>query len=169
MSRSIALLVLLAACSATSGDGSPTTLVTTTTTTATTTTEDRFDTGDLGPVEVSTVTVDGGALDVAVASTPESRSQGLRAVDDLGDLDGMLFTWDGDIVTSRFNMRGTLISLDVFFFDARGRFVDGFTMTPCENAPCPSYAASAPYAYALEVPAGTLLDVEAGSSLSIAG
>lgn len=157
MTRSIALLFLVAACTTTPGEAS------------TTTTEDRLDTGDLGTVEVSVVTVDDQALDVVVVSTPEKRSQGLRAVDDLGDLDGMLFTWGGDTVTSRFTMEDTVISLDIAFFDASGRFVDGFTMTPCETDPCPPYAASAPYAYALEVPAGTLPGVGAGSSLSITG
>lgn len=157
MSRSIALLFLLAACTTTSGEAS------------TTSTEARFDTGDLGAVEVSVVTVDDQALDVVVVSTPEARTQGLRAVDDLGDLDGMLFTWGGDTVTSRFTMEDTLISLDIAFFDADGQFVDGFTMPPCETEPCPLFAASAPYSYALEVPAGSLQGVGEGSSLSIAG
>lgn len=157
MIRSIALLFLLAACTTTPSEAS------------TTSAEARFDTGDLGTVEVSVVTVDDQSLDVVVVSTPEARSQGLRAVDDLGDLDGMLFTWGGDTVTSRFTMEDTLISLDIAFFDVDGGFVDGFTMTPCETDPCPLYAASGPYAYALEVPAGTLPGVGVGSSLAIAG
>lgn len=155
MIRPIVLLFLAAACTATPGDTSPAI------------TEDRFDTGDLGTAEVSVVTVDDEALNVVVVSTPEARSKGLRAVEDLGDFDGMLFTWGGDTVTSRFTMEDTLISLDVSFFDADGRFVDGFTMTPCETDPCSSYAASAPYAYALEVPAGAFPGIGAGSKLSI--
>ncbi|MEX2278939.1 MAG: DUF192 domain-containing protein, partial [Acidimicrobiia bacterium] len=108
-------------------------------------------------------------LDVAVASTPTDRSQGLQGVSDLGDLDGMLFEWGGDTVTSRFTMANTLLPLDIFFFDADGRFVDGFSMVPCESDPCPLYAAAAAYAYAIEVPAGSQPTIGVGSVLSISG
>jgi uncharacterized membrane protein (UPF0127 family) len=114
-----------------------------------------IDTGDLGAVEVMTVTVDDVEAIVAVASTPETRSRGLRGVTDLGDLDGMIFVWGGETVTSSFTMADTLIPLDISFFDTEGLFVDGFTMTPCKTSTCPSYAAAGPYAYAIEVPAGT--------------
>ncbi|MFP5331226.1 MAG: DUF192 domain-containing protein [Acidimicrobiia bacterium] len=124
-------------------------------------------TGDLGEVAVRTVTVDGAPLTVAVAATSDERSRGLRGVDDLGDLDGMLFVWDGDTVTSRFTMAGTLIDLDIAFFDPAGRFVDGFRMPVCDVEPCPTYAASAPYAYALETPAGTGPAVGPGSVLDL--
>lgn len=69
------------------------------------------------------------------------------------------------MVTSRFTMQDTVIPLDITFFDDAGRFVDGFTMTPCETTPCASYAASGPYAYAVEVPAGSQPDIGAGSTL----
>lgn len=114
-----------------------------------------FDTGDLGAVEVITVTVDDVEAIVAVASTTEVRSRGLRGVTDLGDLDGMIFVWGGETVTSTFTMADTLIDLDIFFFDAKGRFVDGFTMTPCTTRNCPPYAAAGPFAYAIEVPVGS--------------
>lgn len=123
------------------------------------------DTGDLDGATVTTVVVDGRELTVALAATAEERSQGLRLVDDLGDLDGMLFTWGGETVASRFTMEGTLIPLDIVFFAADGSFVDGFTMTPCSAAPCPSYAATAPYAYALETPAGSSPAFGPGSTL----
>lgn len=122
-------------------------------------------TGDLTDVEVRTVTVDGEAMLVAVAATPEDRSRGLRAVDDLGDLDGMLFTWGGEEVTSRFTMEGTLIELDIAFFDSEGVFVDSLRMTPCGGEGCPTYAAAAPYSYALETPAGMGPTVGPGSVL----
>lgn len=122
-------------------------------------------TGDLGEVTVRQVTVDGIELLVAIAATGEERSQGLRAVDDLGDLDGMLFVWDGNEVTSRFTMADTLIELDIAFFDSSGVFVDGFRMTPCRGEDCPTYAAAAPYSYALETPAGTGPTVGPGSVL----
>ena len=114
-----------------------------------------FDTGDLGAVEVITVTVDDAEVLVAVASTAETRRRGLRGVTDLGDLDGMIFVWGGETVTSTFTMADTLIDLDISFFDAEGRFVDGFTMTPCETSSCPPYAAAGPFAYAIEVPSAS--------------
>ncbi len=121
-----------------------------------TTSGDRIlDTGDLGAVEVITVTIDDLETTVAVASTTETRSRGLRGVKDLGDLDGMIFVWGGETVTSTFTMADTRIDLDISFFDADGRFVDGFTMTPCETSSCPPYAAAGPFAYAVEVPAGS--------------
>lgn len=138
--RVLPIILLLAACSAAS-------------------------TGDLGDPVVRTVIVDDRELVVAVASFDLQRSQGLRGVADLGDLDGMLFEWGRDGVTSRFTMSDTLIDLDIAFFDSEGRFVDGFTMTPCQVEPCPLYAASAPYAYALETPAGSIPTIGPGSVL----
>ncbi|MEX1043207.1 MAG: DUF192 domain-containing protein [Acidimicrobiia bacterium] len=128
-----------------------------------------IETGDLTAPAVRSVMIDGRTLDVAVASTPTDRSQGLQGVSDLGDLDGMLFEWGGGTVSSRFTMDNTLIPLDIFFFDANGRFVDGFAMVPCESDPCPSYAAALPYAYAIEVPVGSQPTVGVGSVLSISG
>ncbi len=81
----------------------------------------------------------------------------------------MLFTWGGETVASRFTMADTVIPLDIAFFDADGGFVDGFTMTPCDEPPCPSYAAAAPYAYALESAAGTLTGIGPGSVLVFSG
>lgn len=161
MTRLPLLLVLLVGCS--SPGSVPQTATTPTTTTTT------LDSGDLGPVSVETVSIDGRELAVAVVSTSEDRSQGLRGIDDLGALDGMLFTWGGETVTSRFTMADTVLALDIAFFDAEGRFVDGFTMVPCDEAPCPSYAASGPYAYALESPVGSLPDIGTGSILDVAG
>lgn len=113
------------------------------------------------------ITVDDSELVVAVAATGEERSQGLRGVDDLGDLDGMLFVWDGEEVTSRFTMADTLIELDIAFFDADGRLVDAFRMVPCDGEDCPTYAAAAPYAYALETPAGHGPAVGPGSMIDL--
>lgn len=113
--------------------------------------------GDLRPdTAVEVVELDGRTLTVAVAATPEDRRQGLRGVTDLGELDGMLFRWDTDVVTSAFTMSGTSIPLDIAFFAADGSFVDGFRMDPCDADPCPTYAARAPYAHALESPASSL-------------
>ena len=146
-----------------------TTLVTTTPDTTPPVTTTAIDTGDLGPASMASVSVDGRVLDVVVVSTSDDRSQGLRGISDLGDLDGMLFTWGGEEVSSRFTMAGTVIGLDIAFFDADGQFVDGFTMIPCDENPCPSYAATGPYAYALESPAGSLTGIGPGSVLVAGG
>lgn len=136
-------------------------------TSTTTTSPAPISTGDLGEVTTRLITVDDTELVVAVAATGAERSQGLRGVDDLGDLDGMLFSWGGEEVTSRFTMADTLISLDIAFFDANGVLVDAFRMTPCEGEDCPTYAAAAPYSYALETPAGHGPAVGPGSMLDI--
>lgn len=103
--------------------------------------------------ETTTITIDDVAYLVAVADDPGLRSQGLMEVEDLGDLAGMLFIFDDD-TTGTFWMKNTLIPLDIAFFDAEGDFVDDTTMEPCPEVPCPSYSASGPYRYAVEVPAG---------------
>lgn len=167
MTRLALLLVLLTGCiSPASAPAATSPDVTPPTTPAGTT---PIDVGDLGDVSVATVVVDGRELDVAVVSTPEDRSRGLRGVANLGELDGMLFTWGGATVASFFTMADTVIALDIAFFDAEGEFVDGFAMVPCDEAPCPSYAAAGPYAYALESPVGTLPAIGPGSTLVVPG
>lgn len=106
------------------------------------------------------VTVDGAPVTVALADTPNLRRQGLQGVIDLGRAEGMLFSWGGTAVDSAFTMRNTLIDLDIAFFDREGRVVDLLRMTPCDAEPCPTYRASGPYAYALEVPADEALAID---------
>lgn len=99
------------------------------------------------------ITVGGRAWTVAVAATGDLRFRGLRGVDDLGGLDGMLFVFPDD-TTAAFTMRGTLMPIDIAFFDAGGRLVDRLQMVPCEEEPCPSYRSSGSFRYALETEAG---------------
>lgn len=129
------------------------------------TTAPILDTGDLVDPEVRTVVVDGRPLVVAWADTPDERSRGLMGVDDLGDLDGMLFDL-GSTRFSTFTMRDTVIALDVAFFDEEGRGRGVVPMTPCDSADCPGYSIDEPARYALEVPAGSL-DVSADSVLEL--
>lgn len=167
------LLLVVAGCaspaaSTTTGSTTPSSTVSTSTTAAVTTVAPTADpdTGDLVGVEVVEATIDGRPMLLADASTPEGRRQGLRGVTDLGDLDGMLFSWGGETVSTSFTMAGTVIPLDIAFFDADGRFVDGFEMIPCEAEPCPSYVASGAYAFAVETPAGTQQTPGEGSELA---
>jgi uncharacterized membrane protein (UPF0127 family) len=161
------VFLLLAACSAAPVAPIDTTSSTPISTSTSTTQPDALDHGDLVDPTVTTVRVDGETLLVALAATPEARSQGLRAVDDLGDLDGMLFTWGGETVSSSFTMADTIIPLDIDFFAADGAHVAGFGMIPCRVAECPSYSAPSPYAYALETPAGHLPGIDTGSHLEL--
>ena len=112
------------------------------------------------------VTVDGVPVTVALADTPALRRKGLQQVVDLGRARGMLFSWGGGTVNSRFTMRDTLIELDIAFFDVDGRLVDLVRMTPCAGEPCPTYRASAPYAFALEVPVGGSLSIDESTVLA---
>jgi uncharacterized membrane protein (UPF0127 family) len=82
---------------------------------------------------------------------------------DLRGYDAMVFRYPAPTST-RFYMRDTLIPLTVAFFAADGTFVSAADMTPCppETAVCPLYGATAPYQYAVEVPAGGLERIGGG-------
>ncbi len=116
--------------------------------------------------DVTAITIDGQQMSVAVADTPELRSQGLMGVDDLGGLDGMLFAFE-ETTDGGFWMKDTLIALDIAFFDLGGSFVDAFTMDPCTEDPCPVYHPSGTYRYAVETPVGDLRFVGEGSVLEL--
>ena len=130
-------------------DSSPTTSVK-----STTETEAVVDTGDLADPETRTITVDGQDYLVAFADDPVTRSQGLMGVEDMGDLDGMLFDLEVEREAT-FTMRNTLIPLDIVFFAADGTGRAMLRMVPCVAEPCPTYPSGAAARYALEVPADT--------------
>ncbi len=98
---------------------------------------------------------------LAVADTSSLRARGLMGVSDFGDVDGMIFTWAGELVTSAFTMRDTLVPLTIVFFDPEGSMVGSFDMIPCTADPCPSYQAQAPYAFAIEFPQGQVIPIDA--------
>lgn len=126
-----------------------------TTTRVETAPDTTISTGDLSDPDVRSVEVDGRPLQVAWADSPEERRRGLMEVEDLGDLDGMVFEFETERTVS-FTMRNTLIPLDIYFFDSDGEAVGTQEMVPCESEPCPSYPADAPVRYALEVPVDSL-------------
>jgi uncharacterized protein len=94
-----------------------------------------------------------------LARTSATRDQGLMNVTDakLGGYPGMVFAFDGD-VTGTFWMKDTLIPLSVVFLDQHGRRISSSDMVPCpaSTTNCPLYPATAPYRWAIEVPAGQL-------------
>ena len=109
----------------------------------------------LADFALATIRLNESDLLVAVADTSELRRQGLMGIEDLGDLDGMLFVFDRDS-SGGFWMKDTLLPLDIAFFDVAGGFVDGFAMEPCTTAQCPTYRPNGEYRYALEVPEGNM-------------
>jgi uncharacterized membrane protein (UPF0127 family) len=168
------IVALVAACSDSGGDAALTTTTSTTivpiTTTAappqtaavTTTTMTAVPTEaqlpeQLAGMELISISVDGASLTVAVADTPALRGTGLMFVEDLEDLDGMLFVFERD-TSGGFWMKNTLLPLDIAFFDVDGRFVDGFVMEPCTTEECPAYFPEGSYRYALEMEEGTMPD-----------
>ena len=114
------------------------------------------------------ITVGGQGLIVAIADDPVERAQGLMGVEQLGDLDGMLFVFFQESLGG-FWMKGTLIALDIAFFDDDRILVDTLSMVPCTADPCPSYVPAAPYSWALETPAGALPNLPEGTILSVEG
>jgi uncharacterized membrane protein (UPF0127 family) len=113
------------------------------------------------------VAVDDEPLLVAVAATRSARRQGLMAVTDLQDLDGMLFTWAAD-TAGGFWMRDTVLPLDIAFFDVDGDLVVTFPMEPCDQgARCPVYDPGAEYRYALETAQGRLDRLADGARLTL--
>ena len=139
--------------------------VVTTTTAAFPTTTVGTDTGDVSGFEVVEAPLGSDVLLLALADDSSLRSRGLMGVRDLGELDGMLFSWGGDEVNSRFTMRNTLIPLTIVFFDGDGAFVSTTEMVPCETEECPTYGAARSYSYAIEFPAGT--PVSTGDRLGV--
>ena len=95
-------------------------------------------------------------LQVEVADTPESRTQGLMHRRQLAENAGMLFIFEA---TSRggFWMKNTLIPLSIAFIDEKWKVVDIKDMAVApdpEKGPFTVYASSKDYRYALEVNIG---------------
>ena len=138
----------------------------TTDTTATTTPSDVNVPELLTSLPLAAISVNDESLIVAVAETRASRRQGLMAVDDLGDLDGMLFVWDVD-TSGSFWMRDTVLALDIAFFAADGSLVNSFSMEPCDlGADCPLYESGGTYRFALETEQGRLGTLASDTTLT---
>lgn len=103
---------------------------------------------------------------VAVADTPERWQAGLMGVEELGDLEGMLFVFP-ESISGSFWMKDTLIPLDIAFFEADGVLVAVLEMEPCRADPCPRYGPGVPYRLALEAPAGALASLPSEARLRL--
>ena len=73
-------------------------------------------------LEQATLRIDGSQLDVWIAETPDQLSEGLQAVDEIAEGEGMLFVWDepSDRV---FEIKDVGYALDVIFVDEDGEVV----------------------------------------------
>jgi uncharacterized membrane protein (UPF0127 family) len=106
-----------------------------------------------------TIRIGDQTLDVVVAI---DRGRGLMGVDDLGEIDGMLFDYTAEAAPSRstFWMQGVPMPLDVAFFGDDRRLIAQLAMPVCPGAAqasrtCPRYASPSPFRWALETEAGS--------------
>ena len=117
----------------------------------------------------NTVSLDGHAVAVEVADTPEKRTEGLMFRNSLGEDAGMLFVFDEPQEVS-FWMKNTEIPLDIIFADEEGVVSELYKdVQPCLLPFCPTYASHSKVKYALEVNAGYAEKngIQAGSKLDI--
>lgn len=102
----------------------------------------------------SAVLPDGTALKLDLALTPEEQERGLMFVEELPADRGMLFIYGTDDVRP-FWMKNCKISLDFIWLAADGTVVDiTRDAPPCPGDPCPTFQASAPSRFNLEVRGG---------------
>jgi uncharacterized membrane protein (UPF0127 family) len=93
-------------------------------------------------------------VDVDIADTDVERSRGLSGRKLLGDYEGMLFVYEGE-VDNPFWMKDMLIPLDIIFIDNGNIIVDiKEKQQPCSNSYCPSLYPNESYQYVLEVNSG---------------
>src|ERR671914_731512 len=103
----------------------------------------------LEPAEGDPVTVR-----LEVAADPATRARGLMEREEVPPGTGMVFLYPWDVAEAYW-MKNTLVPLSIAFVAADGRVVSVAEMTPCKADPCPSYAPTGPYRYAVELAAGS--------------
>jgi uncharacterized membrane protein (UPF0127 family) len=93
-----------------------------------------------------------------LASSPETRAQGLMGRDGLGGYDAMVFRFDAP-GAGAFYMYRTVLPLSIAHIGADGSLVSALDMTPCpeeEASACPTYPPAGPYLHAIEAVQGDL-------------
>jgi len=146
------------------------TSTTSTSTTSTSEADDVVEPAGFESVAATATTATGEVCELCLwsAATPADRSRGLMFVTDLGDADGMAFVYPEPTSTSYW-MKNTLMPLSIAFFDADGRYLDGFDMEPCTADPCPTYPTPDGFSVAIEVAQGMAEDLglTPGSTLTL--
>ena len=105
------------------------------------------------------------------ALTSEQRSRGLMEVTDLQGYEGMVFVYEED-VQNPYYMLNTPTPLSIAWIAADGSVVSTTDMEPCEDSDgCPTYSATGPYRYAIEVFQGRLeeLGITESSRVTVGG
>ena len=121
------------------------------------------------------VSINGKQIQVNLAKTPEERQKGLSGISSLGEMNGMLFTFEPDSNAPVFWMKGMLIPLDIIWIkDGKIIKIDKNVPAPTPNTPdnlLERYTAGVPVDYVLEVNAGfsESNSLKAGDSVSISG
>lgn len=113
----------------------------------------------------------GQAFQLELATTPDSRRQGLMGRPELEAGSGMLFDFPQGTRPAIW-MRNMQISLDLLFVDGQARVVHVFDQVPpCTELPCDVYEADQPLRFVIEVPAGTAgqLGLQPGVQLDLDG
>ena len=115
------------------------------------------------------VELKGHRFTVEIADDLEEQQRGMMFRRELAEDRGMLFVYDFAQPLAYW-MRNCYIPLDILYFDADGRFINGhFGVPPCRTAQCPNYASSRPARYVLELASGVgrSLDLSEGDSLTL--
>lgn len=105
-------------------------------------------------------------LEISIADDPQERAQGLMWVEEMGQLEGMLFIYQDGGKRRSFWMRNTLIPLDMLFIGADGvvRSIHE-NAVPLDETPIPSETDD--ITTVLEVNGGlsAMLGLEAGAEI----
>ena len=110
--------------------------------------------GGRGDLPRATLTFEGVVeVEVQVAEAPEDRARGLMGVEDLAELEGMVFLAE-EPTRGTFTMRDTLIPLSLGVWGTDRRLAAIVDMDPCRAEPCPSYDPGVEWIGAVEVNQG---------------
>ena len=94
---------------------------------------------------------------------------GMRGLPGFDGADGMLFDFEVPVEATAvvFVMDRVAFPLDIAWFNEAGEPVGRTTMAVCPALPCPTYAADAPYRWAIEAPAGAFADLDPAARLRV--
>ncbi len=107
---------------------------------------------DFAGYQISSVTIDGQPIRVAIADTPALQELGLGNRDELPDGDGMLFVFSVDKEYA-FWMKDMLISIDMVWLSENGSIVYMAQDVAPSTYPA-DFVPTSPARYVLELPAG---------------
>jgi hypothetical protein len=121
-----------------------------------------------GP-SLPTVELKGQTFTVEIADDFQEQAQGMMFRRELARDHGMLFVYD-QAQPQAFWMRNCHIPLDILYFDAEARFINGhYNAPPCNAQQCPNYVSERPAKYVLEVAGGVAkaMNLVAGDRLTL--